>query len=393
MAIVALALASAGCADERSPSSTGRETTVPATTAASTTPEAVTPSGSTRPVAPGFLSTRGAEIVDGGGATVELRAVNWFGLETNSCMPHGLWQRSLDDIVDEIAAAGFDALRLPFANQCLTARPSGLDATQNPTLVGKTSLDVMDALVAAAKARGMKVLLDRHRPDVNAQSELWYTAAYSEKRWIDDWVMLAERYANEPTVIGADLHNEPHGAACWGCGDPKRDWAAAATRAGNAILAANPNWLIVIEGVERSEDGTTTWWGGGLKDVANTPITLSIANRVVYSPHEYPASIFAQPWFSDPNFPDNLPARWDEQWGYIAKQGIAPVLIGEFGTRLATESDTAWLATLVNYIDEEDLSFAYWSWNPNSGDTGGLVKDDWATPETAKLTALAPLLR
>lgn len=40
--------------------------------------------------------------------------------------------------------------------------------------------------------------------------------------------MLARRYAGNPAVIGADLHNEPHAegtnpnatGACWGCGDP-----------------------------------------------------------------------------------------------------------------------------------------------------------------------------
>ncbi|MEH3089991.1 MAG: cellulase family glycosylhydrolase [Microbacterium arborescens] len=55
--------------------------------------------------------------------------------------------------------------------------------------------------------------------------------------------MLAARYKNEPAVIGVDLHNEPHGSACWNCGDAARDWRAAATRAGNAVLAVNPRLL------------------------------------------------------------------------------------------------------------------------------------------------------
>ena len=38
------------------------------------------------------------------------------------------------------------------------------------------------------------------------------------------------------------------------------------------------------------------------------------------------------------------------------------------------------------------MSFAYWSFNPNSGDTGGLVTDDWVTPQRDKLEALRPLL-
>ena len=39
------------------------------------------------------------------------------------------------------------------------------------------------------------------------------------------------------------------------------------------------------------------------------------------------------------------------------------------------------------YLDQNKISFAYWSFNPNSGDTGGLVGDDWSTPQRAKLDA------
>ena len=296
--------------------------------------------------------------------------------------------------MDQIASFGFNAIRLPFSSECIegtAASVSGVDSRLNPELQGLSPVQIMDRVVAAAAVRNIRVVLDRHRPDSGAQSALWYTDRYPEQQWIADWVMLANRYADQPTVIGADLHNEPHGAACWGCGDPATDWAAAATRAGNAVLAANPHLLILVEGVEKQSSGTT-WWGGGLADVAAHPITLDVPHELVYSPHDYPASIFAQTWFTDPAYPANLPALWDSNWGFIAQQGIAPVLLGEFGTKLATESDAEWLDTMVDYLAERQLSFAYWSYNPNSGDTGGLVADDWTTPQQAKLDALAPVL-
>lgn len=342
----------------------------------------------------GWFHTSGARIVTASGTPVTLKAVNWFGLETANCAPHGLWTISLDQALDQIKSFGFNTIRLPFANQCLDrgAQPNGIDFGKNASLRGLSPLQVMDKVVAGARARGLRVVLDRHRPDTGSQSELWYTSRYSEARWISDWTMLAKHYAGDPTVIGGDLHNEPHGAACWGCGDRSRDWAAAATRAGNAILAVNPNWLIVVEGIERQGNGTSTWWGGGLADVAKHPITLTVAHRVVYSPHDYPKSIYAQSWFSAPNYPANLPGVWNANWGYISARGIAPVWLGEFGTRYTDSSDVAWLTTMVSYLKSTGISFAYWSYNPNSGDTGGLVKDDWRTPETAKLKALAPIL-
>lgn len=348
--------------------------------------------------ATGWLHTDGGTIRDSNNAPYTIRAASWFGLETPDCMPHGLWGTlTIDDALANIKSMGFNTVRLPFSNECLAATSikGNLNyyANRAYNLQGKTPLDVMDAVVARAKANGLNIILDRHRIFSADQSPLWYTSAYPESRWISDWKMLAERYKNEPTVIGADLHNEPYGAATWGRGTASTDWHAAATRAGNAVLATNPNLLVIVEGIENQGDGTSTWWGGGLADVKAKPVILTTPNRVVYSPHDYPASLYAQKWFSDPAYPNNLPAIWDKNWGYIQKQGIAPVLLGEFGTALQTTSDKQWMAQIVEYLRVNDMSYAYWSFNPNSGITGGLVQADWRTPEAAKLAALAPILR
>lgn len=351
------------------------------------------PAASAATSLPGWLSTQGSTIVTASGASFTIKATAWFGMETSNCAPHGLWSIALDDGLSAIAGMGFNTIRLPFSNECLAAKASNsINGAVNPGLVSLTPLQLMDTVIARAKAHGLSVILDRHRPDSAAQSELWYTGQYSEQRWIDDWKMLAARYKNESAVIGVDLHNEPHGGACWNCGDPARDWRAAATRAGNAVLGVNPRLLIIVEGVERQNDGSNTWWGGGLKDAGAAPVTLAVKNRVVYSPHDYPASVFAQPWFSASGYPANLEAVWDANWGYLVRKNIAPVLLGEFGTKLETPSDRAWLDALVAYLAKTKISYAYWSFNPNSGDTGGLVADDWRTPQKAKLAALAPIL-
>jgi endoglucanase len=268
---------------------------------------------------------------------------------------------------------------------------SGIDFNLNPDLEGKAPPEILDILVDKAGALGLRVILDRHRPDANAQSELWYTDAVPEQRWIADWVALAERYRGNRTVIAFDLHNEPHGAATWGDDNQATDWRAAATRAGDAILAANPDLLIVVEGIESYAD-EYYWWGGQLRGAADAPVELAVPERLVYSAHDYPASLFEQPWFSDPTYPANLPGVWSETWGYLAEGGTAPVLVGEFGTFYETESDRQWLQTLAQYIGERGLSFTFWSLNPNSGDTGGILLDDWQTVHEEKMAVLAPIL-
>lgn len=363
----------------------------PGSMAAPLTVAAITPAPT------GWLHTSGGTILDSNNAPYTIKAASWFGMETPDCMPHGLWGTlTIDDALANIKSMGFNTVRLPFSNECLAATSitGNLNYWANRAygLEGKTPLVLMDTVIARAKANGLQIILDRHRPSSADQSPLWYTSAYPESRWIADWKMLAARYKTDPTVIGADLHNEPAGAATWG-GAAATDWQAAATRGGNAVLASNPNLLIIIEGIENQGNGTTTWWGGGLADVKNRPVTLATPNRVVYSPHDYPASLFAQKWFSDPSYPNNLPAVWDANWGYIQKQGIAPILLGEFGTALQTTSDQQWMAKIVSYLGTNSMSFAYWAFNPNSGITGGLVQADWRTPEAAKLAALAPILK
>jgi endoglucanase len=214
--------------------------------------------------------------------------------------------------------------------------------------------------------------------------------------------MLAQHYKGNTTVIGADLHNEPHsiqggGGACWGCGDTATDWRLAAERGGNAVLAANPDWLVIVEGVDcvsGTGDPQCGWWGGNLSGAKQFPVRLSKPDKLVYSAHEYATSVFAQPWFSDPSFPANLPALWDHFFGYLQKQNIAPVLLGEFGTTLADPRDKTWLQELMKYTGTgpTGMSFTYWSWNPNSGDTGGILNDDWTTVNQAKQAILQPYL-
>lgn len=347
--------------------------------------------GGGNPIVSGRLRISGAQIVDAKGSPVRLTGVNWFGFETATFSPHGLNQRAMTDLLDQVKTLGFNVLRVPFSSQLLDqgSTPNSIDTNKNPALAGKSGLELLDILIDEAGTRGLRIILDRHRPDANAQSEVWYTNAYPESRWINDWKLLAERYRDDPTVVAFDLHNEPHGQATWGGGSMTTDWRAAAERAGNAILSVHPDALIIVEGVE-SVDNNYYWWGGNLRGAMTAPVQLSSPNHVIYSPHDYPASLFEQEWFKASNYPANLPALWDATWGNLA--ATAPVLVGEFGTKLQTEADRKWLAALTSYIGSKKLSFTFWSLNPDSGDTGGILADDWTTVNTDKMTYLSPIL-
>lgn len=356
----------------------------------------------------GYFHTSGSQILDGNNQAVKLAGVNWFGLETTTYAPDGLWTRNYKDMMDQMKSLGFNTIRLPFSSQLLepSSVPTNINYSQNPDLQGLNGLGVMDRIVAYAGQIGLRIILDHHRSTAGSGADggLWYEGAYTDAKFQSDWAMLASRYANSPAVIGADLHNEPHGAATWGTGNLATDWRLAAERAGNAILAVNPNWLILVEGVESGPSGSY-WWGGNLSSAGQNPVRLNTPGRLVYSAHDYPSTVYAQPWFSAANYPSNLPAVWDANWGYLFRTNTAPVLIGEFGTKYETASDKVWLDKLTQYLGgdfdlngtndlaagEQGVSWTYWSWNPNSTDTGGILNDDWRTVRADKLAELQPI--
>ena len=370
--------------------------------------DVVVTEGTPGSVSSGTLSTLGNQIVDESGQSVRLAGVNWFGFETTNFAPHGLWSRGYVEMMDQMKAEGFNTIRMPFSDELFDSgsTPNGIDFSKNPDLQGLSGLEIMDRIVAQADDLGMRVILDHHRSEAGNsanESGLWYSAEYPESVWIDHLTELATRYASNPSVVGIDLHNEPHGGATWGDGSAN-DWRLAAERAGNAVLAANPDLLIIVEGVEAASSGYY-WWGGNLSNAGDAPVRLDVANRLVYSAHDYPASVYQQDYFSDPAYPNNLTEIWNENWGYLFRDGIAPVLLGEFGSKLETVSDQQWFDTMVEYLKgdldgdgdsdleagQQGISWTYWSWNPNSSDTGGILKDDWQTIHDNKVDGLEPV--
>jgi len=354
------------------------------------------PQKNTTLIGQSYWHTNSSQLLDEQNRPVRIAGINWFGFETSNYVVGGLNKRSYTSILDQIKSLKYNTIRLPYSNQLFDpgSNPVGINYSLNTDLKGISGLALMDKIVNYATHRGLHVILDQHRTDANAQSALWYTSAYPESRWISDWTMLAAHYKSNSLVLGADLHNEPHSPACWDCGNPTLDWPLAAERAGNAILQVNPNWLIFIEGVDCYGSTDCYDWGGNLQGVKYSPVVLNVPHRLVYSVHDYPASVSSHPWFNAPDYPNNLPQTWDSYWGYIQKQGIAPVWVGEFGTTLKTSSDQQWFSQLIQYLGtgSSGINWTYWAWNPDSQDTGGILENDWQAVDQTKQQALNPIL-
>ena len=351
----------------------------------------------------GYWHTGGNQIVDSSGHAIRIAGINWYGFETTDEVVHGLWAKDYHTILNTIKSNGYNAIRLPYSNQMVEnpiVPPNISFASStgaiNTDLQGLNALEIMDKVISAAGAIGLRVILDNHRSEAGNSAEangLWYTSAYPESAWINDWKNLVSRYAGfkdgsgNPIVIAVDLRNEPHliangshAGSCWtgdsstgGCAttDTTQNWPAAAQRAGNAILSINSSLLIMVEGID-CYNGDCDWWGGNLEGVSSHPVTLNVAGRLVYSAHDYGPSLFQQSWFNGSTNFSTLSAVWDKFWGYINSGHIAPILVGEFGTSNNTSdiesatpgSQGQWFQSLVNFLENNpSLSWTYWALN------------------------------
>jgi endoglucanase len=329
-----------------------------------------------------------------GADEVRLFGVNWFGLESADRALYGPSQsmRSVADILAQVKSLGFSALRVPLSPESIN--PGGASAGWANQGDVDTGREHFEELARAAADAGLYMLLDVH----NCASAVGFGSegpadprcnGYDVARWIDDLRTLADlatQYA--PHVVGIDLFNEPHGLS-------HADWKALAEQAGRAVLERNPKLLLFVEGIggegydATSHDGP--FWGENLTGVAAAPVDLP-PSRLVYSPHVYGPSVYAQEYFDAPNFPANMPAIWDKHFGYLfGKQ--APIIVGEFGGKY-TDSDKVWQDAFVAYLMAHGArSFFYWCLNPNSGDTGGVLQDDWRTPQAGKVALLQKLMK
>lgn len=366
------------------------------------------------------VTVSGNQFVLTGGVPFRIKAVNWFGAESEVYAPHGLLSRSYKDVIDQIKSMGFNAVRLPFSgdicNNERTPSTGVINEALNPDLVGLNSIQVLDQLITYMNEQGLYIILDHHRRHAGDGADGYpVDETYTLAQWKASWLFMVDRYKHLDFMLGADLHNEPH-LMEWGA------WADLAENAGNAILAAAPHWLIFVEGVA-THGANSYWWGGELSGVADRPIQLSVAGRLAYSVHEYGISVGEQPWLAKDNavpaqWPLNLYGVWRQHWGFIFEQNIAPIWIGEVGGKFGVDGsgnvvsdsnaqyERQWIYHLQRYMEgyfagnndrglvdgEQGISFAYWSLNPNSGDTGGILQDDWTTEQSLKLRLISMML-
>jgi hypothetical protein len=142
-------------------------------------------------------------------------------LIAGTCGPdwaEGFWQRYRQSFITEadiqyVAAGSYNSVRLPFNSRMLF----NLDHRQ--PVFNKEILNLIDSCLLWCKRAGVYLVLDMHGApggqtgtnidDSPADLPGLFTDEALQDQCVQMWAMLATRYADEPTIAGYDLLNEP----------------------------------------------------------------------------------------------------------------------------------------------------------------------------------------
>ena len=380
----------------------------------------------------GPFTTKGGNIIDKNANPITFKGVSWFGFNNENHVVNGLWQSDFDTMLRQIKALGFNAVRIPFQFDFVFdsgITPSGIanycnDSPCNTNVPRDSALHTFQWVVKQFTDNGIFVLIDDHYED-----NLY---VIDQAKWISGWQRVAQMFLDNP-MVGYDIYNEPdsHGLT-WEDNANGTAWGTGIMSAAQAIYAIDPNKLLFIEGTGQAALGAN--WGDGF---ATDDVTVSqgisnpknfftrlfsapYLNQIVISPHIY------GPDGTNNGGPDHSNqevayAVWSRLNGYLFNNflninntsgsgfcingscHLFPIAVGEFGGKFDPSDpyytkDVATLINVATYLTKMGSgnsaapSWFYWDWNPNSGNTGGILKNDWTTIDCNKVNYLKQYL-
>ncbi len=327
-----------------------------------------------------FVHAEGRRLVGPDGATFAVKGINlghWlvqegymFGFNRKTEAPGQIrstferllgrsgaarfWTRFYDGYVAEddvrfIGAAGFNTIRVPLDYRMFVS------GEPDPKFDG-IGYALIDRLVGWAKKAGVRVILDLHAApggQVGASHDggsgfplLFYSRA-NQDLTVRLWRALAQRYRDEPTVLGFDLLNEPiaphHDTKYL---EPRLQ--PLLERIAKAVREVAPHQVIFIEGSR---------WGTSWH-----PLGKPFAENLVYTYHSYWASPRRNTIQPQLNFRD----RYN-----------VPILIAETG-----EATDDWIFNFRTMHESYGIGWIFWPYkNINQTTTVASVRmsADWKT--------------
>ena len=206
---------------------------------------------------------------------------------------------------------------------------------------------------------------------VNSWINFWQYSNHKDLQdhYILSWQKVAQRFKNNPHVIGYDLMNEPWGGdliKTFLTGEFERvQLAAFYNRLIPALRDVEPNKYIFFE----PTPAPVTF--GAVSNLSKITDTRS-SSRIVYAPHCYPYDTHEGAGYTASS--KQQLKDWERERGKdVQKHGNAPLMCGEFGLSPNQVGFADYLTDVNAMFDRNQWNWAYWSndqggWSPFNGD-------------------------
>jgi endoglucanase len=331
-----------------------------------------------------------------GNEKILLRGVIWSGFDTPSQIVHGAWSgRTIDSLVDQIAALQFNAIQIPLVPETL-AESTRTDGDTKFYKVRAYALQNLQEVVASAAKKGLYVVLSLKSCSLDKLQlaekggDDAECSPHDLERWKAALVRLATLAGGFPNVVGIDPFNKPYQFTA-------AEWAEHFRQAARTILTHNPHILVFMDGVQQEAMLTASQQqekSSDLASVLDEPLSLPMS-RLVYAPSLFCCSskisrLPPRRRESQAVLPNK--SRWDKAFGDLNEKNGA-VVVATFGGHLSMPEQRLWQQDVVSYLREKSIgNFFYCCLDPESKGGGGILKDGWRTVDHEKLSLIAPLM-
>jgi len=329
----------------------------------------------------GPLSVNGTSIVNPVGRVVLLRGANYPGYEL-APFP----STHSESAYELFARAGFNVVRLPISWSNLEPIPGTFQESYLEFYV--------DRDIRWAKKYGIYLVLDMTQYNWATKfggvgAPEWAVNQYPPtevgmRRAVSDfwnqtdlqdhlataWRKIAERYANETTVAGYDLLNEP--------------WIYTSIIPTLNVSHVNSFYVRVINSIRTVDPNHIIF----LEPSNMPPTEFPITYNIVWSPHFYALSF--EPFYNQRSV-GILEADLAEKYQTFVVEMKQPMWIGEFGAFMKDDSAHDWLRDAISVFRKYQVGWAWWAFYGRNLVIPNQLHVTWATEHPPPVTEPAGL--
>ncbi len=316
-----------------------------------------------------------------------------------------IWQSLVVPEVDGLEVKGADRVGPPFfqkdfdqlatmgANYVVLSIP-GLFTENPPYQVDeKVQKNLDNLLEMVAKADLFATIAFRTGPgraewSLCCNNEPYYQGMFNDKVWVDEaaqqawaemWRYTAERYRNNPVVVGFELMVEPDADdILLNIDDPQEFYPNYA----NSLYDWNAFYPILVDAIRAVDQETPILVGGmGYSSIQWLPYLKSLKNnKIIYDVHQYvPFNSYTHQEPSGRNsYPGKLDLNDDEKNEYFdqawlkshfqdvrefSRENQVPMAINEFGIKRWGPNADRFMFDQMQIFEEEGWNYALWEWS------------------------------